>query len=138
MGLATVYGIVKQHDGYIGLESRRGEGTTFTVYLRRHEAPGAAAETSPAPAGPLQGSETILLVEDEAEVRNLIAEILRGNGYTVLEARAGDEAWAFADRSGTMIDLLITDVVMPRMSGPELADRVSRRHPELRVLYVSG
>jgi PAS domain S-box-containing protein len=138
LGLSTVYGIVKQHDGYIAVDSRRGEGATFTVYLRHHEGEVVTPGTRPTRAGPLQGSETILLVEDADEVRDLIAEILRENGYTVLEARAGEEAEAIADRHGGMIDLLITDVVMPRMGGRELADHISRRYPQLRMLYVSG
>jgi len=138
LGLSTVYGIVKQHDGYIAVDSRRGEGATFTVYLRHHEGKVVTPGTRPTRDGPLQGSETILLVEDEDEVRDLIAEILRENGYTVLEARAGEEAEAIADRYGGMIDLLITDVVMPRMGGRELADHISRRYPQLRMLYVSG
>jgi PAS domain S-box-containing protein len=138
LGLSTVYGIVKQHDGYIAVDSRRGEGATFTVYLRHHEGKVVTPGTRPTLDGPLQGSETILLVEDEDDVRDLTAEILRENGYTVLDARAGEEAKAIADRRGGMIDLLITDVVMPRMGGRELADHIWRRHPQLRVLYISG
>jgi Histidine kinase-, DNA gyrase B-, and HSP90-like ATPase len=106
LGLATVSGIVKQHDGYIAVDSRRGEGTTFTVYLRHHEGKVVTPGTCATRDGPLQGSETILLVEDEDDVRDLTAEILRENGYTVLDARAGEEAEAIADRRGGMIDLL--------------------------------
>jgi len=95
-----VYRQIKQHGGYIAVDSRRGEGAIFTVYLRHNEGTVVTPGTRPTRDGPLQGSETILLVEDEDEVRDLIAEILRENGYTVLEAPAGEEAEAIADRHG--------------------------------------
>jgi CheY-like chemotaxis protein len=138
LGLSTVYGIVKQSGGHIKVESTPGRGTTFTVYLpcskERAEAATAGGDEPPAPGG----RETILLVEDEAAVRALAGTLLRGAGYTVLEAGYGDDALRIAEQHGETIDLLVTDVVMPRMSGWALAEQLSARRPGLRVLFVSG
>ena len=139
LGLATVYGIVKQSEGYVLVESEPGKGAAFKVFLHRLEA-GAdeiehvlhVVEDRP------RGSETVLLVEDEEVVRNLVREILEGNGYTVLEARNGAEALELGRRFKGPIHLLVTDVVMPKMSGRELADRLVTIHRETRVLYMSG
>ena len=139
LGLATVYGIVKQSGGYVVAESEPGKGTTFKVFLQRLEAGVDEAEplvrVEPEPPS---GTETVLLVEDEEVVRNLVREILERNGYAVLEARNGAEALALGQKSAQPIHLLVTDVVMPKMSGRELAERLVAIHPETRVLYMSG
>ncbi len=138
LGLSTAYGIVKQHDGYIGVESEPGRGTVFTIYLPRVEELEGAAEPPPSSARPRRGQETVLLVEDEKDVRELAREILQKHGYVVLEAPTGPDALRVASRHPGPIHLLLTDVVMPQMSGRELAVRLSRTRPEVKVLYTSG
>jgi PAS domain S-box-containing protein len=135
LGLAMVYGIVRQSAGYISVQSEVGRGAKFTVHLPAIEGV-AAVEAGPAPL-PV-GSETVLLVEDEEGVRRLIATILEQHGYRVLEAAGGEEAIGTYRAYPHSIDLLITDMVMPRMKGPELAARLQAEHSELRVLYISG
>jgi len=137
LGLATVYGIVKQSNGNIGVYSEPGRGTTFKIYLPRVE---GRAETVAVeqPGSWLGGSETILLVEDNDTVRRLFCEILRSRGYTVLEARNGADALEFTQRYHGPIDLLVTDVVMPEMGGCELARRLRDARPRMKVLYMSG
>ena len=139
LGLATVYGIVKQSGGYVIVDSEPGRGAAFKIFLHRLEAgvdeaehPVRLEEARP------RGSETVLLVEDEEVVRNLVREILQGNGYAVLEARNGAEALELGERFTAPIHLLVTDVVMPKMSGRELAERLVTIHRETRVLYMSG
>jgi PAS domain S-box-containing protein len=136
LGLATVYGIVKQSDGHIGVSSEPGAGTTFEIYLPRVEAPAATIAAEPATSR--GGEETILLVEDEPEVRSLARDLLEAAGYLVLEASDGEDALRVVEQREGPIHLLVTDVVMPRMSGPELAGLLVRARPELKVLYVSG
>jgi PAS domain S-box-containing protein len=139
LGLSTVYGIVKQSGGYIWVYSEPGKGTTFKVYLPQVEERvevSSSAET-PAPAA-RDGKETILLVEDEPAVRELTRMVLSKRGYSVLEALNPADAERLAGRHGTEIHLLLTDVVMPGMSGHELAKRLTARHRNLRVLYMSG
>ncbi len=138
LGLSTVYGIVKQSDGYIFLYSEPGCGSTFKLYLPRVEEAAVEVETGMMPAGLPQGTETVLLVEDEPGVRALVRDTLRMHGYTVLEARHGIEALLTAKQHTGPIHLLMTDVVMPQMSGREVADRLFVTRSDLRVLFMSG
>jgi PAS domain S-box-containing protein len=139
LGLSTVYGIVKQSGGYIWVYSEPAHGTTFKVYLRRVE---EAVESLPAKNGgtdrQLAGTETILLVEDEPDLRELTRSVLVARGYTLLEAKNSEEAERLAQEHGAKIHLLLTDVIMPGISGRELAKKLSSRQPALRVLYMSG
>jgi len=138
LGLATVYGIVKQHGGYIRIESAAGAGTTVRIYLARVAAvpDAAAAPTADAPA--VVGSGTVLVVEDESELRDLATEVLGLAGYSVLSAGSPSEALEIARRHAGPIHLLLTDVVMPAMSGHDLADRLVQSRPGLKILYMSG
>lgn len=137
LGLATVFGIVQQSDGQIDLTSSPGAGTTVSVYLPRAQAPAAPLPRATSRTSPLQGSETILLVEDDSQVRAVARHSLERSGYAVLEARNGLHALKLVDTHDD-IDLIVTDVVMPKMGGPELAATVRRIQPDLPVLYVSG
>ena len=138
LGLSTVYGIVKQSGGNIWAYSELGQGTTFKIYLPRVEEavktyrPKTAAAVSPG------GSETILLVEDEEAVRTIVSKILQNRGYTVLEAHHGNEALQICEHHEGPIHLMVTDVVMPQVSGRELAERLTLLRPEIRVLFMSG
>jgi PAS domain S-box-containing protein len=139
MGLATVYGIIRQSRGHITVDSRLGEGATFKVYLPRIDAaPKLAAELAAQKNDAPPGTETILLVEDEPVVRNLAGSVLTRCGYTVLAAADGQDALERANRHEGPLHLLITDVVMPHLSGRELAQRLRKTQPELKVLYISG
>jgi len=136
LGLSTVYGIVKQSGGYIYVYSEPGMGATFKIYLPRIDEELEKEHTGPAELP--QGRETILVVEDEKDVRSLIVQILRKQGYQVIEAESGAEAFdACANHEGK-ISLLLTDVVMPGMSGRELAEKLLSWQPEMKVLYMSG
>ncbi|MGH9792385.1 MAG: response regulator [Candidatus Acidiferrales bacterium] len=136
LGLATVYGIVKQSGGTIWVYSEEGRGTTFKIYLPRVEQRETAAPDRPREAS--GGQETILLVEDAEPLRTVTATFLREGGYQLLEAGSGAEALKLIERYGKPIHLLLTDVVMPEVSGVDLAQRVQARHPHVRVLYISG
>jgi two-component system, cell cycle sensor histidine kinase and response regulator CckA len=138
LGLATVYGIVKQNNGFIYVDSASGTGTTVRVYLPRSAGPLPTAERVPAAVTPRRGSETILLVEDETAVRHFARRALEANGYCVLVAADGAEALSIAEQHAGPIHLLLTDVVMPGIGGPELARRLSAARPTLRVLFSSG
>ncbi len=144
LGLATVYGIVKQGGGHIELESEPGRGTTFQVWFPRADGAGregaragTAGERQDAATPPPRGTETVLLVEDERMVRALVGEVLRSAGYAVLEARDGEDALEVAARPGAL-DLLLSDVVMPRLNGPAMAGRLRASRGGLRVLFMSG
>jgi PAS domain S-box-containing protein len=138
LGLSTVYGIVKQSGGNIWVYSEPGHGTTFKIYLPRVNEAIKLEKDCPAHTSLPKGSETILLVEDELMVRNIARETLEMNGYKVLEAANGSEALSISGPYGETIDLLLTDVVMPGMSGKELAGLLSSSRPETKVLYMSG
>jgi CheY-like chemotaxis protein len=138
LGLSTVYGIVKQSGGHIWVYSEIGHGTTFRICLPLAESPVAEDEASLAPAPIAQGAETILLVEDAPRVREVVREILLMGGYTVLEAQHGPDAIEIADRHKGPIHLMLTDVVMPHMSGRELAQRLTPLRPDMKVIYMSG
>ena len=139
LGLSTTYGIVKQSKGYIWVYSEPGQGTTFKVYWPRSSRDVPVSVLSSGVAAPLTAaSETVLVVEDEASVRELSTRILGQAGYRVLEAANGDDAERiFADHAGS-IDLVVADVIMPGCSGPELLNRLHVQAPALRVLYMSG
>jgi CheY-like chemotaxis protein len=138
MGLATVYGIVQQTGGYIAVESDPGRGATFYVYFQRTEGALPAEEGQGVSSELALGSETILVVEDQDGLRTLMCEILRRNGYTVLPAENGCEALLLAAGHTGPIDLMITDLVMPKMGGREVAEQLPVSHPETKVLYMSG
>jgi PAS domain S-box-containing protein len=138
LGLSTVYGIVKQSDGFVWVDSVAGSGTTFRIYLpQAGEARGEAPRAEPADA-PQGGAETILIVEDEEMVRALASRGLRQQGYTVFEASHGGEALRWLADDGRRIDLVISDVVMPEVGGRELGRRLAELAPDLPVLYMSG
>jgi two-component system, cell cycle sensor histidine kinase and response regulator CckA len=138
LGLSTVYGIIKQSGGYVMAHSEVGRGTTFNIYLPRAEERAEASPAAPASRTAVGGSETVLLVEDEDSVRLLVRETLAAKGYHVIEAENGQSGLAAAAAHSGTIDLIITDVVMPGMSGRELADQLVATRPAIKVLYLSG
>ncbi|OGG56641.1 MAG: hypothetical protein A3F84_08440 [Candidatus Handelsmanbacteria bacterium RIFCSPLOWO2_12_FULL_64_10] len=138
LGLATVYWIVTQSGGHISVASEPGEGSTFSIYLPRAEDPAEAAPSADATVELPRGSETLLLVEDDELVRNLVGMILRRCGYAVLEASDGQEALRVSGCHPGPVHLMVADVVMPRMNGHELAQRLTPLRPEMKVLYISG
>jgi two-component system, cell cycle sensor histidine kinase and response regulator CckA len=138
LGLATVYGIVQQSGGHVRVDSTPGSGTTFRIYLPRVEAPVEAPREAAPVTAPEAGSETVLVAEDEPLVRVLVRKTLAQAGYRVLEAGGGEEALQLAARHDGTIHLLVTDVVMPGMSGRELMRRLADVRPNVKVLYMSG
>jgi two-component system, cell cycle sensor histidine kinase and response regulator CckA len=137
LGLSTVYGIVKQSGGYVWVYSEVGVGTTFKIYFPRiDEAPEKTRAEGPRPL--LGGTETVLLVEDEASFREMLTEVLGANGYSVLAARNGSEALQIAAAHTGPIELMISDVIMPGMTGPRIVDLVAQTRRDLKVLYISG
>jgi two-component system cell cycle sensor histidine kinase/response regulator CckA len=138
LGLSTSYGIVKQSGGHLWVYSEVGKGSAFKIYLPRVAESVLSTESSPPKASSLRGTETVLLVEDEAMVRQLVKGILRRNGYEVLEAANGGEALLLCERHPGVIHLLLTDVVMPMISGRALADRLRTLRPTMRLLFMSG
>lgn len=138
LGLATVYGIVQQSDGFIHVQSTIGQGTTFDIHLPYTDKIVVSHEHLPATSKPPRGAETVLVVEDDATVRQMTSETLHELGYHVLAAANGDEAIALVAEQQPAIDLLLTDVIMPGMNGREVAERLTQARPNLRVLYMSG
>jgi CheY-like chemotaxis protein len=137
LGLAVVHGIISQFGGCIGFESEPGRGTTFKIYLPAVEGQLSAHEGAE-PGRDLRGKETVLLVEDEENVRGLVALVLQSYGYQVLVAQDGKDALRVAENHRGGIDLLLTDVVMPNLGGREVADALQPRFPRMKVLYTSG
>jgi two-component system cell cycle sensor histidine kinase/response regulator CckA len=137
LGLSTVFGIVRQAQGSIRVESQLGKGTTFKVYFPRDDGEAEAAPAKRAERRP-RGTETILLVEDEDPVRKVAVDVLAREGYRVLEARNAGEALLLCERHPDRIHLLVSDVVMPQMSGPEVAQRIARERPGIKVICMSG
>ena len=138
LGLATVYGIIKQSGGFIWVYSEKGHGSTFKIYLPRVDEV-SVHETSPVSADQsLRGSETILVVDDESDVRSLVSEMLRFYGYKVMEAPNASNALLIMERYQNDVDLVLTDIVMPQMNGFELVDKISPMYPALKIVFMSG
>jgi signal transduction histidine kinase/CheY-like chemotaxis protein len=138
LGLATVYGVVKQSGGFIWVESAPGKGTTFEIYLPKAQGKASALEVETKPSALPKGSETILVVEDESGVRELACEFLKVSGYAVLQAKDGVEALDVVSKHQGPLDLVLSDIVMPRMGGPELVARLQALRPETRAILMSG
>jgi CheY-like chemotaxis protein len=137
LGLPSVYGIVKQSGGFVWVYSEPGKGTTFKVYLPKSEETRSTSRNTPTRNRKI-GSETILLVEDDDEVRSVATRILRRNGYRVLEAGNGADALRVCEEEDEPVDLIVTDIVMPEMNGPELAEKIREKQPDARILFTSG
>jgi two-component system, cell cycle sensor histidine kinase and response regulator CckA len=138
LGLSTVYGIIKQSGGYIFAHSEPGHGTTFRIHLPKAEVGQESARVDLAAPAETRGSETVLLVEDEESVRQLVRDTLELRGYRVIEAETGEAGLRAADEINGPIDLLITDLVMPGIGGKQLAAEMARRRPATHILFLSG
>jgi two-component system, cell cycle sensor histidine kinase and response regulator CckA len=139
LGLRAVFAVVTQNEGRLGVESERGAGTTYRIYLPRLPEPAASeAEPGPSEGEPLAAPATVLLVEDDSRVRSLLRAILELEGYTVLEARDAEDALVISRRRTGPIELLVSDVGIPKLRGPELARRLAAARPELKLLFISG
>jgi CheY-like chemotaxis protein len=139
LGLATCYGIVKQNGGHIELESELNVGTTFYIFLPRVVDYAAPEQPKPQEAVLPKGKETLLLVEDEPAVRQIVAELLEQQGYKVLTAVNGEDALQqMGNNAPEVVDLLLTDIVMPRLSGTALADKIKQHYPQIKIVFMSG
>ena len=138
MGLSTVYGIVKQNNGFIWVYSELGRGATLKIYLPKAKGDAASEEKEQPPVPALGGSETVLIVEDDDSLRKLARTVLKQRGYKVLEAENGEDALRVSEAHDGSIDLLIADVVMPKMGGKETAERLQPLYPQMKVIYMSG
>jgi CheY-like chemotaxis protein len=138
LGLAQVYGFVKQSGGHVEIDSEPGRGTTVRLFLPRLAGKTAVEQAPERPAFLLDSAPTILLVEDDHDVRAYVVEILRDMHFQVLEAHDGDAALGLLERNDVRLDLLLTDVVLPGMNGGQLAEEIKRRQPDVRVLFMSG
>ncbi len=138
LGLSTVYGIVRQNEGFVNAYSEPGKGTTIRIYLPRFTGEETAEDETGQSSSPVGGSETLMLVEDEKSVRNITARYLEQHGYNVLTAETPITALRMATEHGESIALLITDVVMPGMSGRDLASKLTEEYPHLKCLFISG
>ncbi|MCA9713913.1 MAG: response regulator, partial [Myxococcales bacterium] len=138
LGLSTAYGIVKQSEGAISVQSEVGDGSTFDVLLPETDQESEGTVVTPKKSRGRAGNETVLLVEDESQVREVIRSVLERNGYSVLEADGAERALELCEVHGVDVDLLLTDLVMPQMNGRQLAREILRRRPETKVLYMSG
>jgi two-component system, cell cycle sensor histidine kinase and response regulator CckA len=138
LGLATVFGIVKQSEGHVTVYSEMGKGTTFRIYLPKEETAADSGTEKKSPASVPRGTETVLVVEDEEMMRNLACRTLQSQGYTVLQARDGEDAINVYKRHSGSIQLVLTDVVMPKLGGRQLYDQLQALQPDLKVLFMSG
>ncbi len=138
LGLATVYGIVKQHEGYISVCSAPPNGATFNIYLPVSETTETPEESDTISPSDLNGTETVLIVEDNTPVREISREILKRHGYTVLVAENGKEAMSVLDEYKGRVDMILTDVVMPEMDGEKMSTEITGRNPDIKILYMSG
>jgi two-component system cell cycle sensor histidine kinase/response regulator CckA len=138
LGLATCFGIIQQSNGHIHCDSQAGKGTEFRIYLPPVSGKEDATINLETPTVLPQGTETVLLAEDEPSLRRLMARVLRMQGYTILEAADGNEALALAQANGPKIQLLVTDVIMPGLSGKMLAEWLTQVNPRVKVLFISG
>jgi CheY-like chemotaxis protein len=138
LGLGTAYGVIRQSDGVVTVDSSTAAGTTLRIWLPRQDRPAETRRRADNGEPAVGGGETLMLVEDEPTVRNLARKVLARHGYTVLEAADGTEALELFGRDPDVIDLVVTDVIMPSMGGPELIRRLRAQRPDLPVLLMSG